>query len=285
MLRRILFITLILLITLTAFYTLYLNSRETQENITSTTTEKIIIGQIEYVEVYILVDNHEFDGFSSPWGISMLLETPDSTILFDAGPSPEALEINSHKLGVNLSKLDFAVASHEHGDHIGGFSYVASLIKGLRVYVPRDMDRYSKDELRGLGLKLVEVGETRTLVEGVAVVGELLGPPWEQAIAVNVKDLGLIVLVGCSHPGVDKVVKKAVKDLGVKPYAVIGGFHLSGASEERVREVIENLKALGVQKIYPIHCSGQRIREILQREYPELYGDAHVGTIIKFTSS
>ena len=255
-----------------------------KSSISSSEKETLSIGEVDYAKLYVLVDNHEFDGLSSPWGISMLLETPDSIILFDAGPSPEALERNSHKLGIDLSKLDFAVASHEHGDHIGGFSYIASLTKGLTVYIPKGMAEYSKSGLRGLGLNLVEVEETRTVAEGVAVVGELSGPPWEQALAINVKGLGLIVLVGCSHPGVDRIVEKASKDLGVKPYAVIGGFHLGGASEERVREIIENLKSLGVQKIYPIHCSGERIREILQREYPELYGDGHVGTVIKFTS-
>lgn len=284
--RLVIIVIFLSVILSTAFYMLFISLPRLQERTTvSSTRGKPSIGEVNYAELYVLVDNHEFDDFSSPWGISMLLKTPHSTILFDAGPSPEALERNSYKLGIDLSKLDFAVASHEHGDHIGGFSYVASLTKGLTVYVPRDMTEYSKNELRGLGLNLVEVDETRIIAEGVAVVGELSGPPWEQALAVNVKGLGLIILVGCSHPGVDRIVEKASKDLEAKPYAVIGGFHLGGASEEHVREIVENFKLLGVQKIYPIHCSGERIMEVLQRECPELYGDGHVGTVIKFTSS
>ncbi|RLF13813.1 MAG: hypothetical protein DRJ66_07160, partial [Thermoprotei archaeon] len=103
------------------------------------------------------------------------------------------------------------------------------------------------------------------IAKGVAVIGELYGPPYEQALAVNVKGRGLVIFVGCSHPGVDNIVKKAVSDLNEKPYIVIGGFHLVGASEDRIASVANSLIKLGLKKIYPMHCSGDSIRGYIRK--------------------
>ena len=248
-------------------------------------TRTVRISSCDYVTIYVLVDNHGYDGFSSPWGISLLIKTRNSSILFDAGPSPEALEVNSRLLGINLSSLKFVVISHEHGDHWYGLRYVAKVAPHIVVYVPAGMSSSVKDDIADLGFKVVNIHNT-TVVNGcVAIIGELLGPPWEQALAINVKGLGLIVLVGCSHPGVDRIVAKAVKDLGIKPYAVIGGFHLMGASRDEIKHIVENLIKLGVKRVYPIHCSGDLIRELMKSEYPEIYGDGHVGTTLVFNAS
>jgi len=243
------------------------------------------ISECSNVTIYVLVDNHGYDDFLSPWGISLLIRVQDSLILFDAGPNPEALEVNSRLLGINLSNLKFVVISHEHGDHWGGLRYVARVAPHTAVYVPAGMSSSVKSAIANLGFKVIEVHNT-TVVNGcVAIIGELLGPPWEQALAVNVKGLGLIVLVGCSHPGVDRIVAKAVKDLNIKPYAVIGGFHLMGASRDEVEYIVKNLIKLGVKRVYPIHCSGDLIRELMKSEYPEIYGDGHVGTTLVFNAS
>lgn len=251
---------------------------------TSTLTYLGELGSTDCARIYILVDNNRYDGFSSPWGLSLLVETSDLMILFDAGPGPDAIKRNSKLLNLNLSDLDFIIISHEHGDHIGGLNYIAEIAGRVPVYVPSHLSAGSKNMINRLGLKTVEISETTILAEGIAVVGELRGPPWEQALAVNIRGLGLVILVGCSHPGVDRLVAKASSELGVKPFAVIGGFHLAGASEHEIRNIIEDLRALGVKKIYPIHCSGSLIKTILQEEYPDMYGDGHVGAIVTFES-
>ena len=242
------------------------------------------IGKCSNVTIYVLVDNHGYDGFLSPWGISLLIRVQDTLILFDAGPDPEALEVNSRLLGINLSNLKFVVISQEHGDHWGGLRYVARVAPHIKVYVPAGMPSSVKSAIANLGFKVIEVHNTSVVNSCVAIIGELLGPPWEQALAINVEGLGLIVLVGCSHPGVDKIVAKAVKDLGIKPYAVIGGFHLMGASRDEVEYIVKNLTKLGVKKVYPIHCSGDLIRKLMKSEYPEIYGDGHVGLVLIFNA-
>jgi 7,8-dihydropterin-6-yl-methyl-4-(beta-D-ribofuranosyl)aminobenzene 5'-phosphate synthase len=240
------------------------------------------IGYVKNVEITILVDNHPNGKLCSPWGLSLYIEADGLKILFDAGPDPEALKKNAELLGVDLAALDLVVVSHRHGDHIAGLPYIAEVNKGLKVYVPSHMGETFKNWIRSLGFNLIEVDRTVRIANGVAVIGEFYGPPYKQALAINVENLGLIILVGCSHPGVENIVAKAVKDLKVKPYAVIGGFHLSGASRERVEEVADRLVENGLEKIYPIHCSGEEIRRLLSEKYPETYGDGKVGLKLSF---
>ena len=117
------------------------------------------------------------------------------------------------------------------------------------------------------------------------MIGWLYGPPAEEALAINVEGRGLVILVGCSHPGVANIVAKAKNDLGVKPYLVLGGFHMMGASESGCRETVKRLIELGVERIAPIHCSGDMIRSILEEEYPQNWLKCHVGSIVEVSAS
>lgn len=59
-------------------------------------------------------------------GYSALVEVAGKRILFDTGDNPDILEANAKALGVDLSRLDFVVISHRHGDHMGGMEYIQS---------------------------------------------------------------------------------------------------------------------------------------------------------------
>ena len=125
-------------------------------------------------------------------------------MLFDADPDPTVLKENAEKLGLDLSKIDLIVISHEPGDHIRGLKYIAEIMgdKPIKVYVPKHMTSSAKKWIRELGFNVIEIERTIVIAKGVAVIGELYGPPYEQALAVNVKGRGLVIFVGCSHPGV-----------------------------------------------------------------------------------
>jgi 7,8-dihydropterin-6-yl-methyl-4-(beta-D-ribofuranosyl)aminobenzene 5'-phosphate synthase len=135
-------------------------------------------------------------------------------------------------------------------------------------------------------LNVIKINETTIIQRGFAIIGELYGPPYEQALAVNVKDVGLVTFVGCSHPGVDNIIEKATNDLGIATYMVIGGFHMGAATEQQIDNTIENLIELGVKRIFPIHCSGDLIRQYMAVHYPQYYGQGNVGfqmTVNRFT--
>ena len=277
--RRVLMIALLISIMALSIYILMFSGGGEAP---TQTVEIHELGYVDSVNVTILIDNNPGESLKSPWGISLYIETRNLTILFDAGPDPEALRLNSEALKINLTGLDMIVLSHEHSDHVLGLSYVARLNKNITVYVPKHMSGSCKAWIKSLSFNMVEIETTTVISRGIAVIGELYGPPHEQALAINVKGLGLIVFVGCSHPGVDKIVAKAKDELNCEAYGVIGGFHLSGASLEKIREVASNLIKIGLKRIYPIHCSGENFRNFLRENHPQVYGEGYVGLKISF---
>ncbi|HDI74779.1 MAG TPA: MBL fold metallo-hydrolase [Thermoprotei archaeon] len=244
--------------------------------------KKVKCSYVEKLEILVLVDNNpntSAKNIQTAWGLSILVKTENTTILFDTGPSPEVLKHNTGVLGTDLHEVDFIVISHEHGDHIGGLEYLARIKPGLKVYIPSKISLSAKRWIKSLNLTVIEVEDTLTVAKGVFIVGQVYGPPWEQALAVNTSR-GLVVIVGCSHAGVDKIVDKARKSSSNKVYLVLGGFHTYAYSKKECRRLVERLIAMKVELIAPIHCSGDTIRKLLETEYSKHYLRACVGTKI-----
>src|SRR5258708_8585362 len=72
------------------------------------------------------------------WGYAAFIEYGGKRILFDAGNDPGILANNTKASGVDLSKLDFVIMSHRHGDHMGGLAYVLSVNPGVKIYAPKE---------------------------------------------------------------------------------------------------------------------------------------------------
>ncbi len=115
-------------------------------------------------------------------------------------------------------------------------------------------------------------------IDGERIVPDTVND--EISLAVNTGK-GLVVITGCSHPGVASIVNKAVTLTNIeKVYAVIGGFHLINASKQRIIQTIEKLKELGVEKIYTGHCTGLRAEALFLEEYGSNFEKLHAGKII-----
>src|SRR5215468_6372307 len=74
------------------------------------------------------------------WGFSALVHYNGKTILFDTGNSATSFEHNVKTLGVDLSKVDIAILSHRHVDHISGFDYMLQIKPAVKAYLPADAD-------------------------------------------------------------------------------------------------------------------------------------------------
>jgi 7,8-dihydropterin-6-yl-methyl-4-(beta-D-ribofuranosyl)aminobenzene 5'-phosphate synthase len=117
---------------------------------------------------------------------------------------------------------------------------------------------------------------------------EWLPDPWiqdERFLVVYVRDKGLIVFSACSHAGLINVLKEAQRLFPELPlYAVMGGFHLSGASVEKIiPETIEALKAFQLKMIIPAHCTGWRAIHALAAQFgTDIIVPSAVGRLYQF---
>ncbi len=102
----------------------------------------------------------------------------------------------------------------------------------------------------------------------------------DQAVVLHVKDKGLVVLTGCGHAGVINTIRHAQKLTGIQQlYAVIGGFHLTGALFERlIPETVAALKEFSPAMIVPAHCTGWKATHAIARELPSAFVPNSVGT-------
>ena len=198
----------------------------------------------------VLYDNEEHDRRLIPaHGFACLVEVGGARLLFDTGGDPAVLFYNMGVLGVHPRSISAVVISHNHWDHVGGLSALLSRNPSVAVAAP---------------------GSSRSPAEGVYVVGplevEYKGTPIrEQALAVETAK-GVVLVVGCSHPGVERLVEEALRLLpGRSVAAVIGGLHLVESDEKKALATARRLRELGVEKLVACHCTGKRALEALSR--------------------
>jgi len=228
---------------------------------------------VQKVKIIVVYDNRTlYPHLASRWGFSCLV---DGDLLFDTGGDGRTLLSNMTKMGIDPAGIRTVVLSHAHGDHTGGLG--ALLGTGVRptVYVPRSFPARFKADVRSL-TTLVEVHGPVEIRPGIHTTGEVGRGLIEQALAVETGD-GLVVVTGCAHPGVVKMVRRAKESVGGKVYLVMGGFHLGGTSQRRVKAIIADFRQLGVQRVAPCHCTGDRAIQVFAKEYGCDFVKAGVG--------
>jgi 7,8-dihydropterin-6-yl-methyl-4-(beta-D-ribofuranosyl)aminobenzene 5'-phosphate synthase len=207
------------------------------------------------VTLTIVYDNLPFDArLKTAWGFACLVETSQTTVLFDAGGDSPTLMSNLAVLGFDPRRIDAIVLSHIHDDHVGGLDALLSVNSPVTVFVPRSFP----DEFKARVSKrapLIQVREPVTITQDIRTTGEVDGAIIEQALIVQTNK-GLVVITGCAHPGIIEIVRKA-KSFG-DVYLVMGGFHLDGKSAREVETVIAELKRLDVHQVAPSHCTGEK---------------------------
>ncbi|RLC62212.1 MAG: MBL fold metallo-hydrolase [Chloroflexota bacterium] len=212
---------------------------------------------------------------ASRWGFACLV---GDDLLFDTGGDGHTLLSNMAKMGIDPSRIGTVVLSHAHGDHTGGLGSLLGTGVRPTVYVPRSFPSRFKADVRSL-TRLVEVREPLEIRPGVHTTGEVGRGLVEQALAVETEK-GLVVITGCAHPGVVEMVRHARQIGEGEVYLVLGGFHLGGVSGRRVERIIADFRRLGVQKVAPCHCTGDRAIEIFAEEYGEDFIRVGVGMVL-----
>jgi 7,8-dihydropterin-6-yl-methyl-4-(beta-D-ribofuranosyl)aminobenzene 5'-phosphate synthase len=172
---------------------------------------------------------------------------------------------------------------------------------------PQEIPTTSKRALLDAGFDVVEEGHPSFLLDrSVLITGEVprttgyepglpaqqawLGGRWEpdplvlddQALIVDVRDKGLLVLTGCGHAGIINISRYAQRLTGERPvHAVVGGFHLNGAVfEPLIPRVLDDLADLTPSVIVPAHCTGWRAQHALGARFPDAFIPNAVGTRI-----
>ena len=251
------------------------------------------------------------------WGYAALVEINGKRILFDTGDDPVIFARNVKAKGVDLTKLDFVVLSHRHGDHTSGVSYLLSANPKVKIYAPAEglggifgtevvtSKFFRKDEtlpaemryyggtppeiinfgtvFSGANIQLID--KTTEIVPGITLIALVSDAPGtkelkELSLAINTAD-GVVLVVGCSHPGIESIVAEAAK---INPHIhfIAGGFHLVAAQDPAIEKMTATLHdTYKVDYIAPGHCTGEPTFAALQKTFGDHYLYAGLGTTLE----
>jgi 7,8-dihydropterin-6-yl-methyl-4-(beta-D-ribofuranosyl)aminobenzene 5'-phosphate synthase len=200
------------------------------------------------MKITIVYDNDVLKaGLKADWGFSCLVETEDAgRILFDTGAKGSILFHNLERLALDPRSIPEVFISHGHWDHLGGLANLLRLNREIKVYLPHSCSKPSG------AAQVVSIQESCQIKDNLYSTGELQGV--EQSLMVKTSE-GLVVICGCSHPGVGTILEAAAQYGRIK--ALIGGLH--GFKEF---DLLKDLKL-----VCPCHCT--QYKAAIRLLYPQ----------------
>jgi 7,8-dihydropterin-6-yl-methyl-4-(beta-D-ribofuranosyl)aminobenzene 5'-phosphate synthase len=252
------------------------------------------------------------------WGYAALIEYGGKRILFDTGNNPGILRSNTEAMDIDLARLDFVVMSHRHGDHMGGMAHLLTVNPRVKIYAPKESfgvygadlpsSFYRKDstlladqryfdgtppEILRFGsawpdANLHLIDKTTQIAPDLHLISRVSDKPGtlelrELSLAINTP-YGLVLVVGCSHPGIDKIVEDA-SAINPRIHLITGGFHLVVSSDAEIERIVQSLReTFKVEYIAPGHCTGEPAFKALRKTYEDHCVQAGLGTTIAFES-
>lgn len=261
-----------------------------------------------------------YDAFGSvatmtkDWGFSALIEIGGKRFLFDTGNNAEVFARNARACRDRPHGSRFVVMSHRHLDHTAGLDHLVSVNPGVTIYAPKESfgvfgsslpsSFYRRDEDLPTHLRYYDgappdtmtfgsawpeadfeyIDESMEVAPGIHVLSLVSDTPGtkelrELSLAIETRE-GLVVVVGCSHPGVERIVKAATA-IDERVHLVVGGFHMPTAPDAEIQRVADVLKStLHVQHLAPGHCTGEPAQHGFRRLWGKNYIYAGVGSVI-----
>lgn len=253
-------------------------------------------------------------GLTRDWGFAALVEYNGKRILFDTGNNADVFANNVRALGVDLKTIDFVVISHRHGDHTAGLNYLLTVNPEVKIYAPKEAfgvfgaalpgTFYRSDSTLSSRMRyfdgrppaeltfgtpwptahFVWVDSVTEVVPGVSIIPTVSAKPGtlelrELSVALRTPN-GLILLVGCSHPGIETIVEASTR-VANHVYLILGGLHLVITPDAEIERVATALHdRWKVDRIAPGHCTGEPAFAALQRIFAAQYVYAGLGTTI-----
>jgi 7,8-dihydropterin-6-yl-methyl-4-(beta-D-ribofuranosyl)aminobenzene 5'-phosphate synthase len=253
------------------------------------------------------------------WGYAALVEYGGKRILFDTGNNPDIFAQNAKTKDVDLSKLDFVVMSHRHGDHMGGLAYLLRLNSRVRIYAPKESfgvyggdlpgTFYRRDaslplEQRYYGGAPPEIlrfgsawpaadfqlidnsAEVMPGIHLITLVSTQAGSLEMRELSLAIKTpAGVVLVVGCSHPGIERIVEAATS-IDSRIHLIVGGLHLVVSSDPDIEKVVTALHdKFKVDYIAPGHCTGEPAFTALKKAFGDRYLFAGLGDSIYLTAT
>ena len=268
------------------------------------------------VQITVLYDAFgQNSAMHKDWGYAAFIEYGGKRILFDTGNDPDILAENAKVKGVDLTKLDFVVLSHRHGDHMGGLTYLLRVNPKVVIYAPKEsFGVFGGDLPSSFYRRDLSLPADRRYYDGAPPAIMRFGSAWpganfqlidkntevapdihlltlvsdkpgtlelrEISLAINTPD-GLVIVVGCAHPGIDKFAELATT---INPHIhfIVGGFHLVTAPDPEVDRIVTALHdRFKVDYIAPGHCTGEPAFAALQKAFGDRYVYAGLGQTLK----
>lgn len=266
-----------------------------------------------------------YDAFGKPsamqkdWGYAALIEYAGKRILFDTGNNSAVLAQNAKAKGVDLSTLDFVVMSHRHGDHMAGLAYVLSVNPKVKIYAPKEGFGVYGGDLPGTfyrkdaalpaeqryydgappavmrfgaawpGANFELIDKTTEVAPGIHLLALVSDKPGtlelrELSLAINTPD-GMVIVVGCSHPGIDKIVAAAAA-INPRIHFIAGGFHLVVSNDQEIEKIVATLHdTFKVAFVAPGHCTGEPTFTALKHAFGNHYLYAGLGTTLALNAT
>lgn len=249
------------------------------------------------------------------WGFAALVEFGGKRILFDTGNDARTFAENIQALGIDLRKLDFVAISHRHGDHTSGLNHLLKVNPGVKVYTPDETYGVFGSSLPGIFYPrchslpaymqyydgkppetirhgtawpeanfvwIKETAEVAADVWLVSVVSDVPGTREMRELSLALRTgLGLVLVAGCSHPGIENIVaaSRMVQD---RVHCIFGGLHLVLTKEPEVRRIAKALSDdWHVERIAPGHCTGEPGFLALSETFKDRYVYAGLGDSIE----
>ncbi|MBD3343185.1 MAG: MBL fold metallo-hydrolase [Candidatus Lokiarchaeota archaeon] len=219
--------------------------------------------------IRILFDNRcAKTGFLKGFGFSALVinNFTKNLLLFDTGGNGNTLLQNLKQFDLKADDLNKVVISHRHIDHAGGLEALCAQNSQLKVYVPMsDLNSYKRSYSDVDFYGIVDLEE---IEENVISSGQFGTSIREQCLYLKTKDQSIVMLVGCTHPGLENFIVKA-RELGpIK--AIIGGFH-----GFRKYSYLEDVEVIGA-----CHCTSHM--NAIKKRFPENFKEVCVGSVLSF---